>query len=52
LYAFLIFPMRATCHAHLALLHFITIITFDEACKLCISSLCSLLQPPATSSRK
>jgi hypothetical protein len=48
LYAFLISPMRVTCSAHLILLDLITHIIFFKAQKLWRSSLCSLLQPPAT----
>jgi len=48
-YAFLILSIRATCDAHLILLHSITLIS-GEAYKLLSSSLCSLLQPPTTSS--
>jgi hypothetical protein len=42
--------MRAPCPAHLIILDLITPVTFDEAYKLCSSSLCSLLQPPVISS--
>jgi len=41
--------MRATRFAHLTLLELITKIIFGEAYKLRNSSLCSLLQLPATS---
>jgi hypothetical protein len=40
----------ATWDAHLTLLHSIVRIITGEMCKLWSSSLCSLLQPPATSS--
>jgi len=50
LYAFLIFPIRATCPSHLTLHNLITLTIFGEVYKLRSSSLCSLLQPPATSS--
>jgi hypothetical protein len=50
-YAFLNSPICATCPAHLIRLDFITLTTFYEAYKLRSSSLCSLLLPPATSSR-
>jgi hypothetical protein len=49
-YAVSICPMRATWPAHLILLDLITLIVIDEANKLRSSSLCSVLQPPATSS--
>jgi len=49
-YTFLIAPIRATYLAHLILLELITLIIFGEAYKLRRSSLCSLLQPPVTSS--
>jgi hypothetical protein len=50
LYAFLISPMRSTFPAYFIFLDLVTIIIFGEAYKLWSSSLCSLLQPPSTSS--
>jgi hypothetical protein len=49
LYGFLIAPTRATCPAHFILIDLITLIIFGEVHKLRSSSLCRLLQPPATS---
>ena len=43
-------PIRATCPAHLILLHFITRTILGEQYKSFISSLCSLLHSPVTSS--
>jgi hypothetical protein len=50
LHAFLISSMRVTWPGHLILLDLIILILFGEAYKLRSSSLCSLFQPPATSS--
>jgi len=49
-YAFFISPVHAICTAHLILLDLITLVIFGEAYKVWSSSICSLLQPPETSS--
>ena len=46
----LLSPIRATCPAHLILLHFITRVIFGEQCGSLSSSLCSFLHSPVTSS--
>jgi hypothetical protein len=48
LYEFLISPTRATCPAHFIIYHLIILIILGAVYKLG-NSLCSLLQPPATS---
>jgi hypothetical protein len=49
-YAFVIFPMRATCPDHLILLDLIILIICSEAYKSCSSSFRNFLCPPFTSS--
>ena len=50
LYATLLSPIRATCHAHLILLALINRIVFGEQYRSLSSSLCSFLHSPVTSS--
>ena len=50
LYTPLSSPIRATCQAHLILLHFITRTILGEAYRSLSPSLCSLLHSPVTSS--
>jgi hypothetical protein len=48
--AFLFYPIRATCPAHLIHLDLVTRIMFDSGCKSWSSSLCSFRQCPFSSS--
>jgi hypothetical protein len=43
-------PIRATCHAQLILLNLIIVIILGEEYEFWISSFCSVLRPPVTSS--
>ena len=49
-YTPLLFPISATCPAHLILLHFITRTIFGEKYRSLSSSVCSFLHSPVTSS--
>jgi hypothetical protein len=49
LYAFLIFPVHTTCHAHLNPFDLIFLIIVSKAYKLWNSLLCNFLQPPVIS---
>jgi hypothetical protein len=50
MYTIIFHPQRATCHVHLIHLDLIILIILGEEYKLWISSLCSFVQPPVTSS--
>jgi hypothetical protein len=50
LYAFLLYPLRATRPAHRTFRDFIVLIIFGETYKLWSSSLCNFLKLPVTSS--
>ena len=50
LYTPLIFPMRTTCPVHLMLLDFFTLTIMGEVYRSWISSLCTFLHSPVTSS--
>jgi len=50
LYAHLLYPVCATCSAHLIILHFISLIIFGKEYRSLRYSLCSFLHSPVTSS--